>query len=59
VRPELARKYLDLFEVLFGGATPGETKKWINVNNALSSDAAIVGGLLAAQRRGRSWPYSA
>ncbi len=44
LRPELARKYLDLFEVLFGGATPGETKKWINVNNPLSSDAGIVAG---------------
>ena len=43
-RPELAQQYLDLFEVLFGGATPGDTKKWINVNNPLSSDAPIVAG---------------
>ena len=43
-RPELAATYLQLFEVLFGGATPGDTKKWINVNNALSSDAPIVAG---------------
>jgi hypothetical protein len=44
LRPELAQRYLDLFEVLFGGATPGETRKWINVNNPLSSDAGIVAG---------------
>jgi phosphatidylserine/phosphatidylglycerophosphate/cardiolipin synthase-like enzyme len=44
LRPELAQKYLELFEVLFGGATPGDTKKWINVNNPLSSDAPIVAG---------------
>jgi hypothetical protein len=44
LRPELAQKYLELFEVLFGGATPAETKKWINVNNPLSSDAPIVAG---------------
>jgi len=43
-RPELAQTYLQLFEVLFGGATPGDTKKWINVNNPLSSDAPIVAG---------------
>ncbi|MBA3749132.1 MAG: phospholipase [Solirubrobacterales bacterium] len=44
LRPELAAKYLELFEILFGGATPGETRKWINVNNPLSSDAPIVAG---------------
>ena len=43
-RPELAQTYLRLFEVLFGGATPGDTKKWINANNPLSSDAPIVAG---------------
>ena len=43
-RPELAQQYLALFEVLFGGATPGETRKWININNPLSSDAPIVAG---------------
>ncbi len=43
-RPELAQTYLQLFEVLFGGADPGDTKKWINVNNPLSSDAPIVAG---------------
>ena len=43
-RPELARQYLDLFEILFSGKTPAETKKWINVNNPLSPDAGIVAG---------------
>ncbi len=43
-RPELAQKYLEMFEILFGGATPSNTKKWINVNNPLSSDASIVAG---------------
>lgn len=43
-RPELAQKYQEIFEILFGGATPGKTKKWINVNNPLSSDAPIVAG---------------
>jgi hypothetical protein len=43
-RPELAQRYLELFEVLFGGTDPADTKKWINVNNPLSSDAPIVAG---------------
>jgi phosphatidylserine/phosphatidylglycerophosphate/cardiolipin synthase-like enzyme len=43
-RPELAHSYLELFEVLFSGTTVGETRKWINVNNPLSSDAPIVAG---------------
>ena len=43
-RPELAQTYLRLFEVLFSGKTPGETKKWINEYNPLSSDAGIVAG---------------
>jgi hypothetical protein len=43
-RPELAQKYLELFEVLFGGTTVGDTRTWINVNNPLSSDAGIVAG---------------
>ena len=43
-RAELAQKYLELFEVLFAGKTVGETRKWINVNNPLSSDAGIVAG---------------
>lgn len=43
-RPELARHYLDLFEVLFSGRNVGETRTWVNVNNPLSSDAGIVAG---------------
>lgn len=43
-RPELARQYLDLFEVLFSGKTVGETRTWINENNPLSPDAGIVAG---------------
>jgi phosphatidylserine/phosphatidylglycerophosphate/cardiolipin synthase-like enzyme len=43
-RPELAQRYLDLFEVLFSGNTPAETKLWINEHNALSPDAGIVAG---------------
>jgi hypothetical protein len=43
-RPELAQTYLQLFEVLFSGESQGETRKWINVNNPLSSDAPIVAG---------------
>jgi phosphatidylserine/phosphatidylglycerophosphate/cardiolipin synthase-like enzyme len=43
-RPEIAQKYLELFEVLFGGATVPDTRTWINVNNPLSSDAGIVAG---------------
>jgi hypothetical protein len=43
-RTELAQTYLHLFENLFGGASQGDTRKWINVNNPLSSDAPIVAG---------------
>jgi phospholipase D-like protein len=43
-RPELAQTYLQLFEVLFSGSTVSETRTWINVNNPLSPDAAIVAG---------------
>jgi phosphatidylserine/phosphatidylglycerophosphate/cardiolipin synthase-like enzyme len=43
-RAELAAKYLEVFEVLFGGASPANTKKWINANNHLGSDAPIVAG---------------
>jgi len=43
-RPEIAQKYLELFEVLFSGATVRDTRTWINVNNPLSSDAGIVAG---------------
>jgi hypothetical protein len=43
-RPELAAKYLEVFELLFGGASPANTKKWINANNHLGTDDAIVAG---------------
>jgi hypothetical protein len=43
-RPELAAKYLEVFGLLFGGATPGDTKKWINAHNQLASDDPIVAG---------------
>lgn len=43
-RPDVARTYLDLFELLFSGATPAETKAWIDANNPLSPDASLVVG---------------
>jgi hypothetical protein len=43
-RPELAAKYLEVFELLFGGASPADTKKWINANNQLGFDDLIVAG---------------
>lgn len=43
-RPDVARTFLDLFEVLFGGATPAETKAWVDANNPLSTDAPLVVG---------------
>jgi hypothetical protein len=43
-RPELAAKYLEVFELLFAGATPAGTKKWINANNHLGADDSIVAG---------------
>lgn len=49
-RPELAQKYLELFEVLFSGKTTGETREWISSNNMLSGDTGIVAGF--SPRRG-------
>jgi hypothetical protein len=43
-RPELARKYLRLFELLFGGATVGETREWIDANDPLPADEAMLAG---------------
>ncbi|HEY6780995.1 MAG TPA: phospholipase D-like domain-containing protein, partial [Thermoleophilaceae bacterium] len=43
-RPDVARTYLRLFEVLFSGATPAETKAWIDANNPLSPDEPLVVG---------------
>ena len=43
-RPALAAQFLELFEVLFRGDTPAQTKAWIDANDPLSGDAAIVAG---------------
>ncbi len=43
-RADVASRYLDLFETLFGGATQGETRKWVNSNNPLSPDAPLMVG---------------
>jgi hypothetical protein len=43
-RPELAAKYLAVFELLFSGADPAATKKWINANNQLGTDDPLVAG---------------
>jgi hypothetical protein len=43
-RPELAAKYLEVFELLFSGANPAATKKWINANNQLGAEDHIVAG---------------
>jgi len=50
MRPELAQRYLELFEVLFSGKTTGETREWISANNMLSGDTGIVAGF--SPRRG-------
>jgi phosphatidylserine/phosphatidylglycerophosphate/cardiolipin synthase-like enzyme len=42
--PDLAEHYLDLFEVLFRGDDPAATKRWIDANNPLSTDAAAFAG---------------
>jgi len=43
-RPNLAAEYLELFEVLFRGDTPAQTKAWIDAHDPLSGDAPIVAG---------------
>jgi hypothetical protein len=50
-RPDVAAPYLELFELLFGGATTTETKAWINANSPLSPDASLVVGF--SPRSGR------
>ncbi len=37
-RPDVARTYSALFEELFGGADPSQTKAWIDKNNPLPAD---------------------
>jgi PLD-like domain len=41
---EAAARYLELYEVLFGGASPGETKDWIDAHNPLPADEPLVIG---------------
>ena len=41
---ELARRYLNLFELLFGGATVAETRQWIDANDPLPDDVPVVAG---------------
>lgn len=43
-RPDVAGRYQELFEVLFKGDTPTDTKAWIDANNPLSPDAPLVVG---------------
>jgi phosphatidylserine/phosphatidylglycerophosphate/cardiolipin synthase-like enzyme len=43
-RPEMARRYLNLFEILFGGATVPETKKWIDANDPLPEEEPVLAG---------------
>jgi len=43
-RPEIAGRYLRLFELLFGGATVGETRQWIDANDPLSADVPLLAG---------------
>jgi phosphatidylserine/phosphatidylglycerophosphate/cardiolipin synthase-like enzyme len=39
-----AATYLELFDVLFGGATPGETRKWINAHNPIQGSPPLFAG---------------
>jgi phosphatidylserine/phosphatidylglycerophosphate/cardiolipin synthase-like enzyme len=41
---DVAGTYRELFEVLFGGATPAETRDWIDAHNPLSADDRFVVG---------------
>jgi hypothetical protein len=43
-RPDTARAFLDVFEVLFEGSDPGATRAWIDAHNPLSPDAALSVG---------------
>lgn len=43
-RPDVAEQYERLFINLFGGASPAETKAWIDANDPLSPDAPLVVG---------------
>jgi phosphatidylserine/phosphatidylglycerophosphate/cardiolipin synthase-like enzyme len=41
---ELAQRYSTLFEILFGGATVPETRKWIDDNDPLPEDQPVLAG---------------
>lgn len=41
---DVAGRYLELFELLFAGSDPAETRAWINEKNPLSADAPLVVG---------------
>jgi phosphatidylserine/phosphatidylglycerophosphate/cardiolipin synthase-like enzyme len=43
-RADVGLQYLALFEQLFGGATPAETKKWIDAQNPLSRQGRLSVG---------------
>src|SRR3954454_24149687 len=43
-REELARRYLNLFEFLFGGADVSQTRDWIDTNDPLPEDQSLVAG---------------
>jgi PLD-like domain len=43
-RPELAAQYLVLFELLFAGEDPTQTRHWIDAHDPLSADAPVVVG---------------
>jgi hypothetical protein len=43
-REDVGRQYLELFKVLFDGASTTETRDWIDANNQLSVDAELVAG---------------
>lgn len=40
-REDIASQYAGLFEVLFGGATPAQTRQYINVNNPFTPGAPL------------------
>jgi hypothetical protein len=41
---DLAHRYLNIFEILFGGATVGETRQWVDANDPLPDDVPVVAG---------------
>jgi phosphatidylserine/phosphatidylglycerophosphate/cardiolipin synthase-like enzyme len=43
-REDLARRYLNLFELLFGGADVSQTRDWIDANDPLPEDQPIIAG---------------